>query len=166
MELGLYGPERLQYASGGPVSFLPVYVMIRDTSTLAVLYGDPSGSTTVANPVWTDQYGELTFFTELGDYDLWANDQVIAQITLDEAVPGNGQVTPRELVTATRYTHTQNIASAVWTIDHTLGYKPAGVAVVESTGDPIFGAVEYPSPVDTTVKITFTSPCSGVAYLS
>jgi hypothetical protein len=139
-------------------------VFIKNTSNLAILYGDRNGLTTVDNPTWTDQTGELTFFTELGDYDLWANDIKVATVSIVDSTEVIG-VTEEELDRATHYTHVQSIAAASWVIDHTLGYDPAGVAVIESTGDTIMGAVEYPVP-NSRVLITFASPCSGEARLS
>jgi hypothetical protein len=164
MSVGLFGPERLQWVSGGPVRLLPVYVFIKDTSNLAVLYADPNGLTTIANPTWTDHNGELTFFAELGEYDLWANDAKLATIQISDSSETVG-VSEEDLVLATRYVHQQVLASDEWLIDHTLGYNPAGVAVVESTGDSIMGAHDYPIS-NQRVRISFASPCSGVAYLS
>lgn len=164
MAVGLFGPERLQWASGGAAKLVPVYVFIKDTSNVATLYGDANGLTTIANPTWTDNTGELTFFTDLGDYDLWANDTKVATITIVDSSETVG-VSEAELVKATRYSHTQAIADDTWIIDHTLGYDPAGVAVKESTGDTIFGYVDYPIPSQR-VRISFASPCSGEALLS
>jgi hypothetical protein len=164
MSVGLFGPERLQWATGGPVRLLPVYVFIKDTMSLAVLYADPNGLTTIANPVWADHNGELTFFAELGNYDLWANDAKIATISIVDSTETVG-VSEEELALATRYVHDQVLASAEWIIDHTLGYNPGGVQVIESTGDAIMGAHDYPI-ANQRVRISFASPCSGKAYLS
>lgn len=164
MAVGLFGPERLQWASGGPVRLVPVYVFAKNTTNLAVLYADRNGLTTVANPTWTDHNGELTFFADLGEYDLWANDTKIATIAITDSTEILG-VTDEELQLATRYRHDQVLASDEWIIDHTLGYNPGGVSVIESTGDPIMGAHDYPIN-NSRVRITFASPCSGVAYLS
>jgi hypothetical protein len=164
MAVGLFGPERLQWATGGPVRLVPIYVFVKDTSNLAVAYADPNGLTTIANPVWTDHNGELTFFAELGDYDLWANDTKIATVTIVDSSETVG-VSEEELSLATRYIHQQVLASDEWLIDHTLGYNPGGVSVVESTGDAIMGAHDYPI-ANQRVRISFASPCSGVAYLS
>lgn len=164
MSVGLFGPQRLQWATGGPVRLLPVYVFIKDTSTLAVLYADPNGLTTIANPTWTDHNGELTFFAELGQYDLWANDTKLATVLISDSSETVG-ITEEDLSLATRYVHQQVLASDEWLIDHTLGYNPAGVSVIESTGDAIMGAHDYPI-ANQRVRISFASPCSGVAYLS
>lgn len=164
MSVGLFGPQRLQWATGGPVRLLPVYVFIKDTSTLAILYADPNGLTTIANPTWTDHNGELTFFADLGQYDLWANDTKIATVLISDSSETVG-ITEEDLALATRYVHQQVLASDEWLIDHTLGYNPAGVSVIESTGDAIMGAHDYPI-ANQRVRISFASPCSGVAYLS
>lgn len=164
MSVGLFGPERLQWASGGPARLVPVYVFIKDTTTFAILYGDPNGLSTIDNPNWTDHNGELTFFAALGQYDLWANDVKIATVTISDSSETVG-VTEDELVAATRWVHTQAVADDTWIIDHTLGYNPGGIQVIESTGDPIMGGHDYPI-ANQRVRISFASPCSGVAYLS
>lgn len=62
-----------------------------------------------------------------------------------------------------REVYTQGSASAVWTITHALGGRPA-VTVVDSAGTVVIGEVSYNS--DSEVTITFTSPFSGAAYLT
>jgi hypothetical protein len=164
VSVGLFGPDRLQWATGGPVRLLPVYVFIKDTSTLAVLYGDPNGLSTIANPTWTDHYGELTFFAELGEYDLWANDSKVATIEITDSTETVG-VTEDELNAATRFVWDQVQAEKDWLIPHPLKYNPAGVHVINSAGDPILPAFDYPIS-NQQVRISFASPESGKAYLS
>lgn len=67
------------------------------------------------------------------------------------------------LPTVNGYTHNQGVASAVWTINHPLGKRPA-VFVEDSSGDDVEGDVSHPSTSQ--VVITFSAPFSGVAYLS
>lgn len=133
MPVGLYGPERLQYASGGDAAYTEVLVFLPGTLVKAVLYGDVNGLTTGPNPVWTDQNGELTFFAEVGDYDLSVNG-LTARVTVTGGESG-GSVTPADLARATHYHHSQTIPSDTWVINHTLGYPPGGIVVTESTGD-------------------------------
>jgi hypothetical protein len=133
MPLGLYGPERLQYASGGDAAYTEVFVFLPGSVVKAVLYGDANGLTTGANPVWTDQNGELTFFAEVGDYDIAVNG-AIARVSVTGG-EGGGTVTPDDLARATHYHHSQTTPSDTWIINHTLGYPPGGIVVTESTGD-------------------------------
>lgn len=63
---------------------------------------------------------------------------------------------------ASPYVHAQNIASAIWTIDHGLGRKPS-VSFTDSGGNEVEGDVEHPS-VNQTIG-SFSSPFSGEAYL-
>lgn len=71
MAIGLYGPEYLQFDEGGPAAEIQIFVFLPGTKTKAQLYADESGSFTGPNPVWTDRRGELVFFTDEGNYDLW-----------------------------------------------------------------------------------------------
>lgn len=66
--------------------------------------------------------------------------------------------------TAEAYTYIQSTANAVWVITHDLGYEPGGVRVVDTTGAEIIGAVSYPSV--NVVRVDFSYPVAGVAYLS
>lgn len=61
------------------------------------------------------------------------------------------------------YTHRQDVASDVWTIDHGLGKFPA-VTVVDSCGNVVVGDVTYTSLNQLTV--TFNAVFSGKAYLN
>lgn len=61
------------------------------------------------------------------------------------------------------YTHSQGAASAVWTINHSLGKYPS-VTVIDSAGDEVEGTVTYPSTSQ--VVVTFTAAFSGTAYLN
>lgn len=61
------------------------------------------------------------------------------------------------------YTHTQSIASAVWTINHNLGYVP-NVRVEDSAGTVVEGDIDV---VDVnTLTITFSAAFGGIAYAS
>lgn len=85
---------------------------------------------------------------------------VINQITV--AAPGPqgpaGAFTPSNIA----FTFTQAVASAVWTINHNLGFNPVAV-VLDSAGSQCEGAFSYPSVNQ--LVITFTGAFTGVAYI-
>lgn len=60
------------------------------------------------------------------------------------------------------YTHTQAVASAVWTINHNLGGEPTAV-VLDSAGTQCEGTFSYPSKNQ--MIITFTAAFTGTAYV-
>lgn len=62
------------------------------------------------------------------------------------------------------FTHEQMTPSMAWIIVHTLGYRPAGVVTVDSAGTQVEGIISYPA--DDQVRIDFSVPFSGRAYLS
>jgi hypothetical protein len=62
-----------------------------------------------------------------------------------------------------RHVHTQEAASATWTITHSLGGKPS-VTIVDSADTHVFGEVQYNS--STQVTVTFSAAFSGKAYLT
>mgnify|MGYP006266974905 CR=1 FL=1 len=64
---------------------------------------------------------------------------------------------------APSYTHTQSIASAVWTITHNLGFKPS-VELFNAGSQEIDGDVLHLS--DNVVQVTFTIPITGFARLN
>ena len=60
------------------------------------------------------------------------------------------------------YTHTQAVASSVWTINHNLGGQPTAV-VLDSAGTQCEGTFSYPTINQ--MIITFTAPFTGTAYV-
>lgn len=63
----------------------------------------------------------------------------------------------------TSYTHTQDVPSDTWMINHSLGYNP-NVAVVDSTGAVVVGDLEYVSI--SKIVVRFNGGFAGKAYLS
>lgn len=68
-----------------------------------------------------------------------------------------------EIIPLVSYSHTQGLASTVWTIEHNLGFYPS-VTVFMSSGDVVEGAIEHQDTNNLT--ITFSVAISGTAYLS
>jgi hypothetical protein len=85
---------------------------------------------------------------------------VINQITVASPGPQGpaGAFTPSDIA----YTHTQAVSSAVWTINHNLGFNPIAV-VLDSGGTQCEGSVTYPTV--NRMVITFTGAFTGVAYI-
>lgn len=69
-----------------------------------------------------------------------------------------GQFSPGDIA----YTHTQSVASATWTINHNLGFKPIAV-VLDSAGTNCEGSFSYPTVNQ--MVITFNSAFTGTAYI-
>lgn len=61
------------------------------------------------------------------------------------------------------YPHTQSTPSAVWTVNHNLGKRPA-VSAEDSSGAPVEGVVSHLD--ENTLTITFSAAFGGVAYLN
>jgi hypothetical protein len=61
------------------------------------------------------------------------------------------------------YLHAQIVPSAIWTINHNLGFFP-NVVVLDTLGRVVWGDQEYPSA--NTMILTFSASFSGTAYLS
>jgi hypothetical protein len=85
---------------------------------------------------------------------------VINQITVASPGPQGpaGAFTPSDIA----YTHTQAVSSAVWTINHNLGFNPVAV-VLDSGGTQCEGSITYPTVNQ--MVITFTGAFTGVAYI-
>lgn len=62
-----------------------------------------------------------------------------------------------------KYTHLQIVPSEEWIIEHNLSKYPS-VTIVDSAGTVVIGDVEYISTM--ILRVTFTSPFSGEAYLN
>lgn len=61
------------------------------------------------------------------------------------------------------YTHTQNAASASWSVNHNLGKKPS-VMIVDSADSVLHGEIEYTDLNN--LVINLSAPTSGKAYLN
>jgi len=71
--------------------------------------------------------------------------------------------TLQNIATYVAYEHTQGAASASWTINHNLGFKP-NVTVVDSAGNIVEGEITYTN--SNSLTVSFQSAFSGYAYLS
>lgn len=158
MAVGLYGPEYLQFDSGGPAAEVRIFVFLPGTKVKAQLYSDRTGLHTGPNPLWTDRRGELTFFAEAGSYDLYYEDgatPVTIPIEIDLA----------DVVDTDVYIHVQNSASDVWTINHNLAAKPQ-VIVEENVAMPDFVTIPAIRHLDTnTLELVWGFAASGRATL-
>jgi hypothetical protein len=96
------------------------------------------------------------FLTSFGAPDLTVT--VLGQeVTVDIAVP----VIPAGTQS---YEHEQTTPALVWTIQHRLGIKPAGVQCWDNSGEPIEGTVSYVN--NDVALITFYVAIAGRAILS
>lgn len=89
-----------------------------------------------------------------------ADDLIVVQPvipTVTVSAPG-----PQGVSQQVFYTHTQAVASAVWTINHNLNGEPTAV-VLDSAGTQCEGTFSYPSKMQ--MVITFTSAFTGTAYV-
>jgi hypothetical protein len=82
----------------------------------------------------------------------------VVEITAPGPQGQPGQFTPADIA----YTHTQAVSSAIWTINHNLGFNPVAV-VLDSGGTQCEGSITYPTVNQ--MVITFTGAFTGVAYI-
>ena len=69
---------------------------------------------------------------------------------------------PSDAPVAAAYVYTQAMPSAVWTINHNLGFRPV-VYIIDTAGTEVVGFVEHPT-VNQAV-ITFSAGFAGQARL-
>lgn len=67
-------------------------------------------------------------------------------------------------VSAGSYDHVQASPSTVWTVQHNLGYKAAGIKAFGVGGAPINGSVSYVN--NNVLLITFSEAVAGTAQIS
>lgn len=63
------------------------------------------------------------------------------------------------------HTYVQNTPATVWMFEHDLGYDPAGIVVLDDSGNRHHPLVSYPSP-DLTIRLDFDVPVQGTCRLS
>jgi hypothetical protein len=161
MPIGLYGPEYLQFADGGPAAEIKIFVFLPDTKTKAVLYSDREGLHTGSNPTWTDRRGELVFFAEVGTYDLYYEfpDGSGTGVTVTIEIDGEN------IVDNDVYVYVQNSPAETWTIHHDLGVKPS-FTVEENLNMPDFITWPAARHLDSnTLELVWGYAASGRATL-
>lgn len=159
MAIGLYGPEYLQFDSGGPAAEVRIFVFLPGTKTKAVLYSDATGFHTGPNPLWTDRRGELVFFAQIGSYDLYYEFPGEQGTTISVEIDG------QDIVDNDVFVHVQSIAADIWTITHNLAVKPS-VTVEENLNMP--DDITYPAirHLDSnTIQLRWGYAASGRATL-
>lgn len=148
--------DQAVFPDGSPVANALITVRLRGSMELATLYADIAESAGAENPVQTLDDGSFSFYATPGYYDLVYMGNEVPITVGDGGGNGGGN--------AGDYTHIQNVASKTWLIVHNLGFYPAGIKTIQSTGEEIIGSVEYPDI--NTVKVEFTALTAGVAHLS
>ena len=66
-------------------------------------------------------------------------------------------------ISGSNHVHTQQVASDIWEINHSLNKYPS-VTIVDTSGNLVVGSVHYISTSKIVVK--FSAPFAGVAYLN
>lgn len=150
-----FGPERLEYSTGGPIANQLISVRLRGSLELAELFSDASEMAGAVNPVMTDGDGQLVFFAAAGYYDLVFGGHVFP-ITVGTPGDTGGRDT---------LTFVQSSPVTPWVINWgaQLRTKPVAVKLVESTGDPMEAAWYYHPSVEGIIIVDFDAPTSGVA---
>jgi hypothetical protein len=129
----------------------------------------PDPNIGIIGDFWIDRLAHLIYGpkTQGGWGDGVALTGTSSNVVLDGAGDGDVLVydadtdewAPRPL----RYTYRQDTASDVWTITHSLGFKPQ-VSVVDSGDNVVVGDVAHLS--DNALTISFSAVFGGIAYLS
>ncbi len=64
------------------------------------------------------------------------------------------------------YRYTQNTPATVWTINHNLGFDPAGITVVDTDAYVRDGFAVQFLTAGQTIRLAFDQPIAGAAYIS
>lgn len=99
-------------------------------------------------------YVKFTSFNIFGQAEQALDEVTAYQHTLTNAGKGSPN---------SSYQHIQDIPAAVWEITHNLNKIPS-VAIVDNTGSPVMGTINYTSL--NTLTVTFSMSIAGSAYLN
>lgn len=122
-----WGPEAIVYSTNGDSARkVPMEVREVGSGNLATLYADPDRVTVLANPVKTDQYGNLAFYIDAGTYNV---QMVGSSFSFRIVVPATGSSGGGGGEGGSTYEFVQVTPQSVWTVTHNLGRRPAGVSV-------------------------------------
>lgn len=189
MAIGLYGPEYLQFDEGGPAAEVEIFVFLSGTKTKAQLFADKFGLYTGPNPVWTDRRGELVFYAEDGEYDLYykaGNTTVpvvvdsgetggtvtklgdLADVMTTSSAAGNALVKSADgnwRGAPLQKLHVQDALATVVIITHGLPFDPSGVVCQGTDGTIHHPRITYPLPKQT-IRLDFRRDFRGNVWLS
>lgn len=142
----------VNFPGGGTPSDYPVTVLHRGGNQPAILFADQAGTTPVDNPLNTDDFGMVSFWTAPGDYSI-----TLAGDTFEVWVSDSHT----EPVWPGIWIHTQTTPATVWTIEHHFGVQPQVEVLVG--GQVVYATVAHPD--DETTTISFGAATAGVAHL-
>jgi hypothetical protein len=163
MVIGIFGPEYLQFSDGGPAAEVRIFIFMPDTKTKAVLYSDRNGVYTAPNPLYTDRRGELVFFAEVGEYDLYYEFLEPTGTTVRISIDSD-DVPPSE---AMGYKHIQSTSVNAVSITHGLSFAPAGILCLDNSGVQVEqDRIAQPAPGVTEVFFGVGYQFAGIIYLS
>lgn len=74
---GQYGPEGFEFPDGRPARNTSVHVVKTDGSP-AALFTDKTKTAFADNPTTTDEYGNLSFFADPGEYGMVINNRAMS----------------------------------------------------------------------------------------
>ena len=102
--------------------------------------------------------------------EIGSGDQVVLAFEPDDPLQGaeiisvSSQSLPGEFA-GESFTYNQTTQSNIWLIVHPLPFTPSGIRVVNSAGARMYPTRES-YPATGRVRLDFTRPVSGTAYLS
>lgn len=161
---GHYGPESIEFDDGSHAILTRVTIFEQDGVTPAVLYNDRDKTAFAANPASTSNIGNLLFYADPGNYIMSVSGMTLpVTVYNDPAEPGSAIPAPQYL----SYRHEQSTPATVWTISHTLPYRPGACRVVYSA-DPadVIRLVPFGYLSDSVVEVYNQAPAVGTAILS
>lgn len=150
----LWGPTEFEFPTGGFATGVAITVRRASDNALATLYTDKSKTSTVSNPIQTDEFGNLSFWAEPDEYNLVTPGLETLRVSIPKhpAEPGTGGESAQ--------VWDQNTPAATWTIPHTKGRIP--VVQVYVAGEQVVGDIDA---TDTQVVVTHAAPVAGKAIL-
>ena len=158
---GMWGPEDMEFPNGQRAANVGFEIRTED-GFLIPLYGDKNKTIARPNPGFTDEYGNLWFFSNPGTYNLTiAGMTVPVTVNLhpDEVIGGGGGGVGG-------WEHAVENPAQLIQISHGLSWKPAGVLSIDSLGvQTEHETVRYPAPG--IIEVEYGGPFGpGKVYLS
>lgn len=120
---GKYGPDSFNYADGRPAANALVTVKNLN-GTFATIYTNKTKQFTVTNPFSADQYGNIGFYVNPGEYIL-----NIAGYEMNVVVDTHPNEPPSTEGQISSFRFDQTVPQSVFTVDHNLGRYPVAVSL-------------------------------------
>lgn len=161
---GLYGPTGIEFPNGQHAANQQ-YTVLNSSGNPISLYLNKNRGGSKPNPGFTDQYGNVTFFANPGEYVLQVGEDfqmpIVVGLHPDEPIEGGGGGPGGPL----DFQEPITIPTTTTDIFHNLGFDPSGVICKKTGGSQVYPRITYLEE-GVSLRLNFPGNFTGTVFLS